>query len=322
MEEQVFVGVDVAKDKLDMAYLPNGKHISFTNDDSGIKQLLKQLRKLSVLRVVFEATGGYERHVVGALMDAGIACSVVNPNSVRQYAHSIGRLAKTDRLDAFVLAKYGKACEPRVLVRKSGIRAKLDALVRRRSQVVSMLGIARNQSRGNEDAILMEQSDMLIMLLISQREELEQMIAKLIASNNELKAQDKLLRSIPGVGPVVSATILGMLPEAEELGRKELASLVGVAPFNCDSGQMRGSRHIYGGRKAVRNMLYMAILSAVRFNPAIKSLYDRLVDKGKPKKVAMVACMRKLLSIIGTILKTKKLWYNVEEKQASEVCYA
>lgn len=307
MIEQVFVGVDVSKDTLDVACMPTGEYLSCRNGSSGITKLVKKLQKLSPSRVVIEATGGYECLLVDKLMKEGLPCSVVNPRQVRQYARSTGRLAKTDKIDAIVLADYGKACNPRLMVRKSDKRIELEKVLRRRAQVVEMIKMEYNHRRTNKGA-LSDQTDEMIELLNAQQSRLDSTIAQIIASDEELKADDKLMQSIPGVGPVLSSTVISMLPEVNTLNRKELAALVGVAPFNYDSGKLRGSRHIYGGRKAVRNILYMAALSAIRHNPVVSKFYTGLVGRGKASKVAIVACMRKLLGIIGAIVKTKTAW--------------
>jgi transposase len=314
MQEQLFIGVDVSKDSLDVAYVPNGTHLSFANDERGIRRLLVWLAKRKPACVVMEATGGYEHSLSDVLLAQGYACSVVNPYRVRQYARAIGKLAKTDKIDAFVLADYGRVHKPRLLQRKRQACVELESIVKRRMQLVEMLVMSKNHVR-TSDGIFAEQAQVHVSFLEAQCEELERMSAKLIKADEELSEDYALLNSIRGVGDVVSTTIMGMLPEAKTLNRKQLAALVGVAPFNCDSGHMRGSRHIYGGRKQVRSVLYMAVLSAMRFNPAIKSFYNGLLARGKAKKVAIVASMRKLLGIIAAILKSKKAWQNVEEKQ-------
>lgn len=304
---QLFIGIDVSKDTLDVGLIPTGEYMSFSNTTDGIKKLTKKLKKSSPHRIVIEATGGYESHLVRKLLEVELPCSVVNPRQIRQYARSRGKLAKTDKLDAFVLAEYGKSCNPRLAILKSSNRVELERLLRRRAQVVEMATMERNHKR-SELGVLSEQADEMLTLLNAQLCRLEDAIEHVVSSDDELKSDNTLLRSIPGVGLVLSSTVLAMLPEVKELNRKELAAIVGVAPFNCDSGNMRGSRHIYGGRKSVRNVLYMATISAIRFNSAIKQFYVGLVERGKAKKVAIVACMRKLLGIIGAIIKTKTAW--------------
>jgi transposase len=304
---QAFVGVDVSKDSLDVGLIPTGEYLSFANSIDGANELAKKLKEFSPLRVVIEATGGYESLVVGKLLDSALPCSVVNPRQVRQYARARGKLAKTDKIDAFVLADYGKTCNPRLAIRKDSNRIELERLLRRRTQVVELITMERNHKRSDLGS-LSEQTDEMLMLLNVQQQRLEETIAQIIASDEELKLDDKLMRSIPGVGPILSSTVISMLPEAQTLNRKELAAIVGVAPFNCDSGKLRGSRHIYGGRKTVRNVLYMATISAIRCNAVIKQFYTGLIGRGKAKKVAIVACMRKLLGIISAIIKAKNPW--------------
>lgn len=315
MINQLFVGIDVSKDKLDVGFDPTGEYMVFDNTADGIDKLIQKLEELSPLRIVIEATGGYESYVVGKLLNAGLSCSVVNPRQVRQYARASGKLAKTDKIDAFVLAAYGKACNPRLSVCKSANRVELEALLRRRAQLIEMMTMEKNHKSANKGA-WSRQTDDVIELLSAQLSWLEESIVQIIASDDKLKTDDELLRSIPGVGIVLSSTVLAMLPEAGRLNRKELAAIVGVAPFNCDSGKLRGSRHIYGGRKPVRNILYMATISAIRFNVVIKAFYTSLVERGKAKKVALVACMRKLLGIIGAIIRTKTAWKDVRETTA------
>ncbi len=307
MIEQAFVGIDVSKDSLDVGVIPTGEYLSCRNGSSAIYKLIKKLKELAPSRIVIEATGGYESNLVDKLAKEGLPCSVVNPRQVRQYARSKGRLAKTDKIDAFVLADYGKSCNPRLTVLKSDKRIELEKLLRRRTQVVEMLIMEKNHKRTNEGDWL-EQTDEIIELMDAQLSRLESTIEQIIASDDELNTYDKLMQSIPGVGPVLSSTVIAMLPEVNTLNRKELAALVGVAPFNCDSGKLRGSRHIYGGRKAVRNILYMATISAIRYNSVIKNFYTGLINRGKAGKVAIVASMRKLLGIIGAIIKTKTAW--------------
>lgn len=308
--EAKFVGVDVSKAALDVDCLPVSAPEQFSNDAQGINALVRRLKGGAVERIVLEATGGYETALASALAAAGLPVVVINPKRVRDFAKASGILAKTDRLDARVLAAFGQVIAPPVRVLPDAAQRELTELLDRRMQLVAM--------RAQEKARLST-------VLPVARRDIEQHIAWLdkrigkfdadlkerLRSADIWKEKVTLLDSVPGIGKVSLFTLLARLPELGSLNRAQIAALVGVAPFNDDSGKRRGSRYIQGGRAEVRSVLYMATLTATRCNPAIKQFFDRLIASGKPFKVAMTACMRKLLTILNVVLKNKEPWRNV-----------
>ena len=304
---QVVVGIDVSKAMLDVAALPSGEVLQFANDPNGIDELGKRLRSLAADLVVMEATGGYETAVATALVGSGLRVAVVNPRQIRDFAKATGRLAKTDRIDAQVIAAFGQAIEPEVVRLPDEDARELEALLVRRRQLVAMrvqevnrLGLMQGAMRKRIKAHI---------------EWLEKEIGKLdidltagLRSSPAWRAKDELLRSFKGVGPITSSTLLIALPEIGQFDRRVIAALVGVAPYNCDSGVMRGRRSIYGGRSQVRTVLYMAATTAIRSNPVIRAFYERLRSRGKPHKVAIVACMRKMLTILNAMVRQSTPW--------------
>lgn len=301
------VGIDVAKAALDVALHPSGETWRVSNDEAGIAPLVARLKALAPTVVVLEASGGLEWPVAAALGTAGLPVAVVNPRQVRDFAKATGRLAKTDRLDALVLARFGEAVrpEPRPLAEET-TRA-VEALLTRRRQVVDMLTAERNR-RHTAPTVLHAELDEHIAWLRRRLAELDRALGNALQASPLWRARDDLLRSVKGVGPVLSSTLLLNLPELGQLDRKQLAALVGVAPLNRDSGTLRGKRTTWGGRAHVRAALYMGTLVASRFNPAIHAQYQRLLRAGKPKKVALVACMRKLLLILNALLRDGVRW--------------
>lgn len=303
-----YVGIDVSSEKLDVCLLPCGQRCTVANDDTGITALLKQLRQNVPALVVIEATGGLERQVVAALGAAQIPTVLVNPREVRDFARATKRLAKTDRIDAEVLADFGLKLQPEPRLLPDEATAELEALVSRRRQLVEMLVAEKN--RLSRCTIKVKPGiQMHIRWLQQQVERLEEELDDAIKRSPLWRAKDKLLRSIPGVGPIVSRTLLAEMPELGTLSRGQAAALAGLAPFNVDSGKMRGQRHIWGGRASVRVALYQAALVAARHNPFVRVIYARLVAAGRPKKVALVACARKLLLIANSILRTNSPWH-------------
>lgn len=302
-----FVGVDVSRDTLTVALHPGGEIRDFPNTERGRADLTSYLRRRDVARVVLEASGGYERPVAQALQDVGLSVAVVNPRQVRDYARAVGRLAKTDAIDAQVLAQFAQAVgpEPRPLADEA--TQTLVHLVTRRDQIVQMLTAEKNRLHSAPPDLRPSIAEH-IAWLEKGRAELEEKIRAVVESNPQWRERQRILRSVPGVGPVVATTVLGCLPELGELNRKEIAALVGVAPFNRDSGQMRGRRAVWGGRGQVRKVLYMAAVAAVRVNPVLRAFYRRLVAAGKAPKVALVACMRKLLVILNAMARHRTLW--------------
>jgi len=301
------VGIDVSKATLDVASLPVSEALQFSNDGSGIDDLTKRLKDSKADLVVMEATGGYETAAATALVAAGLRVAVVNPRQIRDFAKATGRLAKNDRIDAEVIAAFGQAIEPEIVRLPDEDARELEELLVRRRQLVAMrvqemnrLGLVRGSMRKNIKAH--------IEWLQNQIDRLDVDLTARLRSSPAWRAKDELLRSFKGVGPITSSTLLIALPELGQLDRRAIASLVGLAPFNCDSGVMRGRRTIYGGRSRVRTMLYMAATTAIRSNPVIRAFYERLKARGKPHKVAMVACMRKMLTILNAMLRQSTPW--------------
>jgi len=301
------VGIDVSKGLLDVAVLPEGEAWSATNDEEGITQVVKRLKSLRPRLVVLEATGGMETAFVGAAATARLPVVVVNPRQVRDFAKSVGALAKTDAIDARVLARFAEAVRPEVRPLKDKEASQLSALIARRRQLVEMLTSEKNRLGSAPEAIhpsLEEHIEWLEQRLT----DINGKLRKAIKKSPVWRAKEQLLRTAPGVGAVLSATLVAGLPELGALNRKRIAALVGVAPFNRDSGKYRGKRCIWGGRGSIRAVLYMATLAATRFNPAIRAFYLRLCAAGKEKKVALTACMRKLLTILNAMAKTRTPW--------------
>jgi transposase len=305
--EATVVGIDVSKAQLDVAAVPEGAAFREANDETGIAALVPRLKALRPALVVMEATGGYETAAATAISAAGIRLAVVNPRQVRDFAKASGQLAKTDRIDAHVIAKFGQAIDPQVSILADEDTRELQAMLVRRSQLIAM----RTQEK-NRLAIAVGPIRKPIKEHIAWLDRhiagLDLDLTNKLRTSPAWKAQEDLLRSFKGIGPVNARTMLTDLPELGTLNRKKIAALVGVAPFNCDSGKFKGQRHIWGGRCRVRNALFMAATSAIRFNPEIRTFYERLTGRGKPHKVALVACMRKMLTILNTMAKTHEPW--------------
>jgi transposase len=301
------VGIDVSKGLLDVAVLPEGESWSATNDEEGISQIVKRLKSLRPRLVVLEATGGMETALVGAAATARLPVVVVNPRQVRDFAKSVGALAKTDGIDARVLARFAEAVRPEVRPLKDKEASQFSALTARRRQLVEMLTAEKNRLATGPEAIHPSIEEH-IEWLEQRLTEINGKLKKAIKKSPVWRAKDQLLRTVPGVGSVFSVTLVAGLPELGALNRKRIAALVGVAPFNRDSGKYRGRRCIWGGRGSVRAVLYMATLAATRFNPVIRAFYLRLCAAGKEKKVALTACMRKLLTILNAMVKTGTPW--------------
>lgn len=302
---ETFVGIDVAKAKLDI--FVNGDVWQVENDPSGISELIVRLQGYSPSLIVLESSGGYESLALGELYAAGLPVARVNPGRVREFAKSIGQLAKTDKLDARILARYAELVRPAVARLPDEAEQQLAALVNRRRQLVEMC-VAEQNRLGTAPKKLRPGIRTHIDWLKAEIQRIESEMDDFIQQSPLWSEKDALLKSVPGVGDVTARTLLSELPELGELDRKEIAALVGVAPFNHDSGRMRGKRRIRGGRTSVRNVLYMATLTATRCNPIIRTFFNRLVQSGKEKKVAIVACMRKLLTILNAILRTHQPW--------------
>jgi transposase len=306
----VFVGIDVSKKTLDVCLLAGESKqlLSFDNTAGGIASLIDRLRPLNVRLVVLEATGRYERRCGVELMSHGFEVAIVNPRQPRDFAKATGQLAKTDRIDAFVLAGFGRTIGPRPSPLPSANQLLLDELVARRRQIVQMHVQEDNRLQQAFDKKIRSSIRRLMRLLDQQREDLDRQIAALIDRDDDWRGKLQLLKTVPGVGVVTASTLIAELPELGKLNRQEIAKLVGLAPMNHDSGQHRGERHIRGGRSSVRCVLYMATLTARTFNPIIRSLAQRLTKAGKPFKKVMTACMRKLLTILNTMARTGEQW--------------
>lgn len=302
----VFVGIDVCKAKLDIAARPSGETWSVSRDDEGIAELAVRLQALQPTLVVLEATGGYESEVACALVPL-MAVVVVNPRQVRDFAKATGRLAKTDQIDANVLAHFAEAVRPEPRPLKDDDARELTALVVRRRQLRDML-VAEKNRRHVAPKALRKDLDTHIAFLEKRLTSLSDDIDGMLKRSPIWRAQEDLLRSVPGVGPVLASTLLAELPELGRLNRREVAALVGVAPLNRDSGSFRGRRSIWGGRAAVRAALYMGALVGVRCNAVLAAFYERLIAAGKPKKVALTACMRKLLTMLNAIVRNGRRW--------------
>ena len=303
----VYVGIDVAKERLDVAQRPPGAIWHVANDDRGIAELMARLVQLKPVLVVLEATGGMEVPLVGAVAAAGLPVVVINPRQAREFARATGRLAKTDAIDAQVLAQFAEAVKPEPRPLPDAATQELSALMTRRRQLIDMLTAEKNRLRSAARAVrpsIQEHIAWLERRLVDLDRDLNQTIR----SSAIWRQKDNLLQSTPGVGPVVSTTLLAGLPELGRLNRKEIAALVGVAPLNRDSGTLRGRRMVWGGRPKVRAALYMATLVATRRNPVIRAFYERLLAVGKPKKVALTACMRKLLTILNAMIRNRTPW--------------
>jgi transposase len=308
MEEyKMYVGIDVSKAWLDIAFHPGQESWRIENTQKGIRKLVKRFQSMQIENIVVEATGGYEAKLVDELSLAAQPVSRVNPGRVRKFAQGLNWFAKTDKIDAKVLALFGEKAQPRRVVLPSAAEKRLSALLKRRKQVLDMLTAEQNRRELAEKDV-QASIDKVIQVLKKQLEDLDTQMHDLIDQTPELKQKQDLLQSVPGVGQVLSATLVSQVPELGGCDRKQIAALIGVAPFNHDSGKKRGKRMIRGGRPFIRNVLYMATLSATRFNPIIKAMYQRLLTAGKQKKVAIVACMRKLLTILNAIIRTQTAW--------------
>jgi len=299
-----FVGIDVSKDRLDVNVRPSGQAFAVVRDGQGLDQLVTDLRSLAPALIVLEATGGFEITVAAALASAGLRLAVVNPRQIRDFARATGRLAKTDVLDAQVIALFAERIRPEPRPLADADSQSLTELIARRRQVVEMIGMETNRAHQARNSRVQRMLRTTLKTLKAQLAELDRDIDDTIKRSPIWRAADDLLTSVPGVGDVTAHTLIADLPELGQLDRRRVAALVGVAPVNRDSGQMRGKRTIAGGRTDVRNALYMATLSAIRWNPIIGKHYQCLVDRGRPKKVALVACMRRLLGILNAIMRT------------------
>jgi transposase len=303
-----FVGIDVAKHKLDLARSDTGELLTVANDLAGITSLVDSLRATPPKMIVVESTGGLQRPLVDALLDANLPVALVNPRNVRHFAMGIGILAKSDPIDAAVLMQFARLANPRLTQKRSENQVELDALLTCRRQLARQHGVQLNCRATTTSKTALRTIDAVLKTLRKEIERLDKKIRDLIESDDDFDSIDKLLRTAPGVGPVVSATLVTELSELGNTSRRQISALVGVAPYDDDSGKRRGIRSIFGGRASVRSTLYMAAVTAMRCNPVIKVFAARLEKLGKPKKVQIIACMRKLLVLLNAMLRHRLTW--------------
>jgi transposase len=307
MTSEKYVGVDVSKRWLDVQVHEEGKGWRVGNDPEGFAAMIAKMKQIGPTMIVFEATGGYESRCVKALGEASLAVAVVNPTRVRRFAEAMGILAKTDKIDAKVIAHYASVAKPLAKSRQTPLEERLAACVERRRQLLLTLVAEKNRLSTSPDCILSDIEEH-IAWLNERVANLDLEIQSCIAEKEEWQERAKIIDSVPGVGPVTASTLVAEMPELGKLNRQEIAALGGVAPFNKDSGPKRGKRKISGGRAGIRRTLYMATLSAVKCNPVIRPFYESLLQKGKEKKVALTACMRKMLVMINAMVRDCKPW--------------
>lgn len=305
--KQVFVGIDISKATLDVALLPGERYWQFERNDNGIRALLDALEPFESQLIVLEATGGLETPVASALASAHLPVVVVNPRQARDFAKATGALAKTDAIDARLLARMGQTLQPDIRPLKDAQTRELQELLTRRRQLVDMLTMEKNRLHG-AGARIKPDIEAHIEWLNLRLKDTDNDLQSVIATSEIFCFKDEIIRSLPGAGRVLSLTLLASLPELGQLNRREIAALVGVAPLNCDSGTMRGTRRIWGGRASIRKVLYMATITAIRCNPTIRDFHARLSGSGKKPKVVITACMRKLLIILNAMVRSNAHW--------------
>jgi transposase len=304
----VYVGIDVAKETLDLARSDTRELLSVANDQKGIGRIVQTLQQASSAGIVLEATGGLEQPLLDALLDAGLPVARVNPGRVRHFAKALGILAKTDKIDARVLAEFARLASPRLAEKRSANQVELEALLTCRRQLIRVRTEQTNRRLCTRSKAALKAIDAVLKVLEKQVVELDKQIARLIDSDDDFNSIDKLLQTVPGVGPALSATLLAELSELGSTDRKRIGALVGVVPYNHDSGRLNGTRSIGGGRTPVRNVLYMAAVTARRCNPVIKAFAQRLEGAGKKSKVILVACMNKLLAYLNVMVRDNLTW--------------
>jgi transposase len=308
MSEPVYVGIDVAKETFHIASSPELLKTCLPNTLDGHRQLCRMLKEHAIALVVLEATGGYEKPIAAEMLDAGLPVVVVNPRQVRDFANGLGQWAKTDPIDAHVLAKFAQVVRPAPKTHSTPQTAELAELVRRRRQLNDLQTQESNRLLMIHHPKVKKSIRKMLKTLDFQINEIDQLIREHIDADDNFKNKDRILQSTPGVGPQTSAMLIANLPELGKLNRQEIAALAGLAPYDCSSGKYDGHAHIWGGRKDVRSVLYMAAFTACRFNPAIRTLAERLRQNGKAYKVVITACMRKLLIILNTMIRNQTLW--------------
>jgi len=308
MESHIFVGLDVSKHKLDVAVRPTNHHFVVTNDDQGLKRLVKRLAPLKPQVIVLEASGGYEALALAALAEARLPVSLIKPQAARQFAGALGILAKTDKIDARVLAHFAESLKPEARPLADPALQVLKATLQRRAQVVKMIGQEQNRLEKTHLPSLRRDIQDHLAWLQRRHDDLNRELQEQIRQSPGWQDLDRLLRSVPGIGPTISLALMAQLPELGQLTGNKAAALVGVAPINRDSGRSQGKRTIRGGRSYLRRLLYIAAVVACRCNPAIQAFYQRLLAAGKPKKLALVACARKLVIILNAMVKNQQPW--------------
>jgi transposase len=307
-ENFTWVGIDVAKATLDLHFLPSGQKNTLTNNPAGHRQLQELLPDPAACRIVLEATGGYERQLVADLLDQGYHVAVINPKRARDFAKALGLVAKTDRIDARVLALFAQKVQPAPAQKIPEKQAEIQQFVARRRQLIDLRTMESNRLEIIRAKGVRKSIEAVLRLLDRQISEVEAAIEALVESDDDWRQKAQLVQSVPGLGGVTATTLVAEVPELGQLNRQQISSLIGLAPFNRDSGAHQGKRSIGGGRKSVRSVLYMAALAARRCNPVIKAFADRLAQQAKPFKVVLTACMRKLLVIVNSLLKSGQSW--------------
>jgi transposase len=306
-QNEINVGVDTGKAQLDIYIRPLGTYFTVTNDEAGIKKALTEIKQHNITRVVIEATGRLEQPFILACAEARIPFVIANPVNIKRFAGAIGQRAKTDKLDAKLIAYYGEAIKPALSALKPEQMRLMSDLLSRRRQLMEMQTMEKNRSQIMPKSIASSIKPMLTVIK-NQLDKVDKKLFTLIESNDEYKAKNDIIQSVPGVGNVVAFNLLSEMPELGYINNKEAASLVGVAPFNRESGSYKGKRMIRGGRAQIRTAMYMAMMSAIQCNPKFKALYQRLVASGKPKKVALIACIRKLVIILNSMVRDGVMW--------------
>jgi transposase len=315
-QQTIFAGVDVAKDELEVCVMPGEHRITVARDGEGVAKLLDFFKQHGVEGVIVESTGGYDRIVTAACLEAELRTSLINPRQAKHFGIALGLLAKNDRIDARTLALFGDRIRPREMEKTPEKQQELHDLVTRRRQLVAMQAAEKIRRKQDTTKIAAKSIDAILAALAKQVDKLDTEIARRIEADDSWRITDSLLQSVPGVGEATSAALIAELPELGKLNRQQVASLVGLAPYDHDSGKMKGQRSIWGGRKTVRTALYMAALSALRCNPALRAFAERLKRAGKKFKVIITAVMRKLLVTLNTMLKNNAPW---ENSLASEI---
>lgn len=314
MAEKIFIGIDVSKTTLDIAVRPTGEKWCAANAPAEIFTLVERLEEFQPLLIVLESTGGLEIPLVSEMVKKCLPVVVVNPRQVRDFAKATGKLAKTDSIDSEIIARFGEAIRPEPRPIKDEQARELDAVLMRRRQIVDMLTMEKNRLRSSTKHVRKD-IEVHIKWLEKRLQNVDGDLQKLIKQSDVWRVNDEILQSVPGVGPVLSLALLAGLPELGRLNRKEVAALAGVAPLNRDSGFFRGSRKIWGGRAQIRSVLYMGALTAARCNPVIRAFHQHLIARGKKPKVALTACMRKLLTILNVMVKNQTTWSPIYAEQ-------